>query len=109
MTLPPNQLLNCGDLLLGTGKLLYYVNFNTLSVTVAVVFKCMITTYSFCSAPTSTYGSATEFPAIDPSVGLQKWYRLDTDTELSDNIFAERLAFWDSLQLSDTDFDNCYC
>lgn len=59
--------------------------------------------------PTATYGSELNFPPIDPQVGLQKWYKLDMDTELMDDIFAEGTKFWESLNLSDDDFINCYC
>lgn len=65
--------------------------------------------FHFRRFPSATYGSARDFPAIKPTVGLQKFYRIDVDTEISENIFADRIAFWDSLELSDNDFNNCFC
>lgn len=88
-----------------------YLHSPKISLSTKVTKKQYLLKYFFNSlrVPSATYGSERNFPPIDPDVGLQKFYRLDTDTELMDNIFAERIAFWESLDLSDDDFGNCYC
>ncbi|CAL8128847.1 unnamed protein product [Orchesella dallaii] len=63
------------------------------------------TSFAKTGAPIATYGSERNFLRVDPKKGLEKWYSLDEDTKLIENIFAERVAFWESLKLHDYEFD----